>query len=229
MKISDIVNNFLMENGLSESEYIRCFQIARKGLTDIQKDFGGVLVRECANVNSNGTIDFPKEAVKVYNVGFIRGDDFIPYTVNSNLGDTPSKCKSCKEYSYSCECEPRGEHGMAETLGIGSWNNFGEYNIKNRVIYLSQDIICEDIYIEYSTYDQTEVDNHVEPIYEEVVGAYLAWRFFRARPNTGLSEKRDYELDYKKERRKAKLRKNSLSRAQLNQLARQHTKLGLKS
>lgn len=228
-KISDIVNNFLMENGLSESEYVKCFHIARKGLAELQKDIAPELVRECANINDNLTIDFPSGAVRVYNVGFFEGDRFISYTVNPNLGNRPNRCHICKEAEHRCDCNTNHPANISKSLGVGSWVNRGEYNIKDRVIYLSSDLKNEDVYIEYSTYDQSDTDPEVDPVLEEAMESYLAWRFFRTRNNVGLSEKRDYKQQYIIDKRKAKLRKNSISRSQINQVVREHVKMGLKS
>lgn len=229
MRISDIVNDFLMENNLGESEYIKCFHIARRGLISLQKDVDPIRVRACAEVNPDGTIDFPEEATKVYNVGFLKGDKFIPYTVNSNLGARQPKCCMCKSSVTDCDCDEGFQSSFSRSLGVGSWNNFGEYNIVGRKVYLSSNIMNCDVYIEYSTYDQTDSDNYVDPLLEEALTAYLSWKFFRSRPSVGLSEKRDYREEYRIEKRKAKLRRNSMSRAQLNQLSRQHIKAGLKS
>lgn len=229
MRISDIVNDFLMENNLGESEYIKCFHIARRGLASLQKDVDPIRVRQCAEVNSDGTIDFPSEAMTVSNVGRLKGDKFVPYTVNSNLGARRPKCQRCRKGVETCGCEGGFHSSISRSLGVGSWNNFGEYNVVGRKVYLSSDIINEDIYIEYSTYDQSDADNYVDPLLEEALIAYLAWKFFRSRRNVGLSEKRDYKEEYRIEKRKAKLRRNSLSRAQLQQASRQNIKAGLKS
>lgn len=230
VKLSDIVNNFLMENELGESEYIRAYQIGRSGLSTLTKDIKPYRDRICLQVRSDNSVEIPLEVGKVSKVGIMEGGRFKAYTLNTALGKNLDRCSGCKRGYADCTCSTdMYQDGLSRSLGVGSWTVIGEYNIVNRVIYLSPQNTNTEIVIEGTIRTDLNGDVVVDDILEESVQAYITWRYFRSKRGQQLSVIRDYEMNYKEERRKAKLRKNSVSRSQLNQISRQNTKQGLKS
>lgn len=229
-KLSDIVNEFLFSESLGESDYIKAYTIAKRGLSTLQKEVLINTKTKIVDVNSDNTVDFPKEAYKVTRVGVLGSNGEVKaLTVNSNIGTVNQElCNKCRCSRMSCECENGfGRATMSSSLGIGSWNNIGEYNIRGRKIYLSPNSSYCEVVVEYPAVHEQDGDICVDPLAEEALLAYLRWKMYQGKRNIGTYEKRDMLNEYKSERRKLKLMKHSHSRQELQQGARQTTKLGI--
>lgn len=229
-KLSDIVNEFLFTESLGESDYIKAYTIAKRGLATLQKEVLINTKTKILNVNSDNTVDFPKEAYKITRVGILGSNGEVKaLTRNSNIGTVNQElCNKCRCNRGTCECENGfGRATMTSSLGIGSWNNIGEYDIRGRRIYLSPNSSYCEIVVEFPSVMEEDGEPCVEPMAEEALLAYIRWKMFRGKRSIGTYEKRDMQADFKNERRKLKLMRNSHSRQELQQGARQTTKLGI--
>lgn len=230
-KLSNIINEFLLVEGLGESEYIKIYSIGRRGLTTLHKEVLPNSVTKIVPVNSDNTVDFPTEAYKVTRVGVLnkQGTEVKALTRNSTIGTlNPEICVSCRNDHSHCECENGFvRNSRTSPLGIGSWTNIGEYNISGRKILLHPNCNYCEIVIEYSTVLEKDGDICVDPLVEEALLAYLRYHVFRGKRSVGTYEKRDMKREYEVEKRKLKLMRNSLSRQELWQGALSRTKEGL--
>lgn len=229
MKLSEIISQILIETGAGDKEYIKLFHIGRRGLRTIQKDLIPLIKREVWAVEEDYTITFPPNVTRVGKVGIIEGGIFKSYTKNSNLGATQVGRKNIND-SNDYEVIEVSQGSPTVSLGVGSWTNVGEYNIVGRKIYLSPHNDIEQVVVEYSTLDETEVgDYFIEPIIEEAVHAYIMWQYSLTKKGISAQEKAMFKDNYVVEKRRAKLRRYSATRTEMNQSARQDVKLGLKS
>ncbi len=237
MTLKEIVSNYLIESGLGEAEYTRAYHVGLNGLRNLKMDLEPYKKRTKLFVNPDKTSTLPSDALKVTKIGDMGSDGEIKaYTRNTNLGGTvKSKCGRCKKKVQNCRCKAQkpvhntGDYNYEGSLGVGSWTNIREYNVINRTVYLPPNHTTKDVWIEYSSLEDEGGDIYVNPFLEEAVIAYIRWRLAINRKNQDKWDKQYYENVFKEAKRTAKLRIKSPTKQELNQYARQSTKMGLKS
>lgn len=243
--LKTVVSDFLMESGYGQAEFTRAYQIGLRGLRELTFDITGETATTKLLINPDGTAYLPENCVKV--VSLLRNVDgeLVAMTRNTNI----AKAKSMSEPSCGCEGDCKGvDYGCRRayensnvagrpnipfytvSLGVGSWHNVGEYRIDGEVIYFGNNLVgCSDIWIEYiPLYDQNK-ELVVHPLIKEALVAWIRWRFHINRKNQDKWDKQYFEKEWHREKTNAKYRLKMAMRQELNQVARQHKKEGLKS
>lgn len=245
--LDNTVNNFLIESGYGDAEYTRAYHIGLRGLNEfhIDVDLGNIKVAKLF-MNGDGTANLPEGALKVVRIYRRSGKEEVSLTRNpdlSKLGSSGHGCSNCR--GYRCNCGKTNVRGhddvyygsmiapnlVTGSLGLGSYQNYGEYYISGDLIYLSTDLIgCSDIYVDYKAIPcNDEGDPFVHPYIREALVAYIRWIFHINRKNQDKWDKQYFEKEWHRLKRNALYRLKSPTKQELNQNARQHTKLGLKS
>lgn len=242
--LDNTVNNFLIESGYGDAEYSRAYHIGLRGLRELHMDVDlGNIATAKLFINGDGTADLPEGCLKVTRIYRLSGKEVVSLTYNKDISKLGSSGCICSH--TPCKCRPSNIRGHADhyygnigyphlgvgSLGRGSYQNYGEYNITGDVVYLSQDLLgCTDIFVDYKQLPcNEEGDYYVHPYIREALIAYIRWVFHINRKNQDKWDKQYFEREWHRLKRNAVYRIKSPTKQELNQNARQHTKLGLKS
>lgn len=243
--LRSIVADFLLEAGVGEDKFTRAYHIGVRALKELAYDVNGENKTEKLFIEPDGTAELPQDCLKVTKIGPLNSCGEIQgLTRNSQLSKVRSTyCGECSQpLGTDCGCRdakyPRNVAGTSATLrtyasplGVGSWTNIGEYRIDGDLVYLSQNCIGRDIYVEYNSFTQEDElgDMYVHPYLREAVIAFIRWKFYINIKTQYKQDKGYYQSEWHREKRNAKYRLKSNSKQELNQNARQHTKGALKS
>lgn len=217
IKISQVVSEFLDELGLGEAEYSRAYRIAVRGARELQFDVYGTPKTQLVSVSCDGTAEKPEDCVKVLSVGLSGEYETRGLTQNSNLS---------KYESYRPDISGKSHWSM----GRGSWTDIGEYKDMGDYIILSPaHAHCGNVVIEYLSMVDDNGEYTIHPMASEALIAFIKWKWFNAKKNQSVWDKRDYERNWWNEKKNARMRIKSPSAQLLNQHARKNTKLGIRS
>lgn len=227
--LQNVVSHFLLEAGYGDAEYTRAYHIASRGLRELSIDLplGHEYVAELP-VEPNGTVVIPEDCVKVLGVKRLLNGKEVALTMNPYLSKLDSSASAVNGSEVRMGTSPDWRGG---SLGVGSYSNYGEYHISGNLIYLSSSIGhgCS-IVIEYKAFPETETEEpYVHPYVREALIAYLRWMFSINRKNQDKWDKQYFEKEYHRLKRNSRSRIKGMTRQEMNQSARQHTKGGLKS
>lgn len=243
-----IVADYLMEAGLGEAEFTRCYHLGVRALKEIASDVKGKIKTSKLFLNPDATADLPDNCLKVNKIGYLEGGELRALTLNTNLSLETKYTSGCVndncDRDPNCPCRISNVSGnpynggtspyypKGGSLGVGSWANLGEYRVEGNIIYFNSSVLgCgRDIYVEYNSFtDEDENgDMLVHEYTREAVIAFIRWKYAITKKNQDKWDKQYYEKEWFREKRNAKYRIKSHSLQELNQNARMHTKGGLK-
>src|SRR5690606_18170159 len=132
------VSHFLLEAGFGDAEYTRAYHIASRGLRELSMDLplGNEYIAELP-IEPNGTVLIPEDCVKVLGVKRLLDGKEVALTMNPYLSKLDSSASAINGSEVRQGTSPYHSGG---SLGIGSYNNFGEYHISGNLIYLSSSL-----------------------------------------------------------------------------------------
>lgn len=226
--LQNVVSHFLLEAGFGDAEYSRAYHIASRGLRELSIDLplGNEYIAELP-IEPNGTVLIPEDCVKVLGVKRLSHGKEVALTMNPYLSKLGSSASAINGSEVRQGTSPNHSGG---SLGVGSYNNFGEYHISGNLIYLSSSLgHGGSVIIEYKAFTEAETEEpYVHPYVREALIAYLRWTFAinKKIPDNRMAY---FEKEYHRLKRNSRYRIKALTRQELNQSARQHTKGGLKS
>lgn len=237
--LDNVVNEYLLEAQLGEAEYTRSYHIASRGLRELAIDLP-LYSTEVTNlwIEPNGLGELPQDCLKVLRIARNVGGNLVSLTNNPDLPKMPVRGYNRDHHHHNnIAHHPNNVYGQSyfgeESLGRGSWNNVGEYFISGNTVYLSPELShCKDeIYVEYKCFPKDEVSGepYVHPYVKEALIAFIRWTYAINRKNQDKWDKQEFKGEWLRQKKLAKYRMKAPIKQELNQYARQSTKLGIKS
>lgn len=233
IKLSQAVSYALDDLQAGDAEYARAYRFAIRALDELRLDITGQLGVAKLCVNSDLTVDLPEDFIRETKVGV--------YGINGNIigltrSDNLNREEDCFEYeegtnpSYFDTDENFGNF-VNQSLGKGSYSNIGFFRIdyNERKIYLNAEFTYSEVVIEYLKREEIDGEYCVDERLLESVAAYILYRWYKAKKNTSIGERREFERLWHKEKRNAKYRIKKPLIQDMNQSARESVKGGLKS
>ena len=235
--LDKVVSRLLTIDGLGEAEYTRAYHIGVMGLEDLSLDLPLTETTTAPlQFSLDGTGIVPEGCLKVLRVARQIDGQLVSLTRNKDLNKL--RCYNNNYHKHRVNVVGHDSYTAVnggyynQSLGVGSWNNWGEYFIdSNNIIYVSDDLVgCGDIYIEYRMLPSNEEgDFYVHPFIQSALVAYIRWTMSINRKNQSPWDKQYFQKIYETEKGKAKFRLKAPTKSEMNQSARQNTKFGLKS
>jgi hypothetical protein len=251
IKLMQIVAEFVDSADLSEHQVRRLYNIAVRGHRDFNMGVYGSFKSILLPVNDNKTCDLPCDFLSFSKLGILNDNGEVvclklnenlspmhsqyvadqmkvaDVPVASNVGPFPMGTFGFYWLNYVGYGLDRGYHlfGLA-----GGSPTVGEYRIDEtaKTIFLNQDWPYAYVLLEYLSdgYDDDGEDFFVDVRASEAMIGWIRWKNAEdQRKKYSLSEILMYKRDYYNERRKAKLRLNSVNIQEMEVVYRNHIKL----
>lgn len=194
VSLDEIVNGYIDQHGLSQSQYRRLYGIAIRGFRVFERDSLGIPITTPLEVLGNNTAVLPVGALNKISVGVLnqRGEitsltydpllstydstspDRLDQPVDHTLVDNTDLLFSLQDninIGY-----PDGGYGQ---FGQGSTGTIGFYNIdwKNRVMIFNFKHFCPtQVMFTYLGIPCEDGDYYIHPFFQEALIAYIWWQ-----------------------------------------------------
>lgn len=232
VKLEEVVSSFLLTNDLGKAEYSKLYQIGIKGIRDLSMDATGQAKRYDIHLDRSLSGDLPSDFINDTKV-FVKGDQGAGLLKDNTLGNEEEYdeevFEGCHDHidfgDMDFDREPKyGEAGI-------DW--IGRYKIDRgrSKLYVNPDFCYSCVTLEYLGRPTVTAAGEwlLDDIEVEAVEAYMRWKYNLDKRSVGPYEKRLYEQQYKKERRKARTRAKNITRGQLQHYSRVGVKFKVKS
>jgi len=235
-KLSAVVGIFLDEIQGGQAEYARCYRMAIRGWKELELDITGVPLTVFLPVASDNTADLPDNFIKETNVGVLNGKgEIASLTRNNNLISNLDGCATVQHDTdiLAFDNDEKFDNYIYQqaSYGLGSYNHIGEFKVdmSANLIILNPDFNCGEIVLEYLGREEFEGEYTIDTRLVDALAAYIRWRYNIGKKGVGFGTAQAMMQEYIREKNNAKFRIKRPTIADMNQSARIHTKIGLKS
>jgi len=245
--IDSVVREWLFESGNTEHKYARALSLALGCLRTLNLDVSGQPVAKLLTVNSNDTVDLPKDYISLITLGiydtggkirplypsFTRGKDVVVDSCGKIL--SPAGNTGISEVIY-WEYNDHSFFNFGEItggmFGLGGGQNMnGYYKINEELGYIALEGYSggSTIYMEYlSDLSRTDGQFAVHPYIIDTVKSYITWKMVESNLNVALNQKEVFRRNYIIEKKKSVARFKSFTKEEFLQTMRKGNKLALK-
>lgn len=173
ISLKNIVDDYLLQLGKDESEYLRYLRLCERSITDMHLfSFGGVKVEKITIDKTKLYSAFPKDFSKFLKLGFIDGGEIVPIAMNSRLHI--SRGENCGEVVDVQSLE--NEEVKFYNSGMDYYGEIRLNETMNRIEF-SSDIAFTELYLEYVSTGLNSSEETLIPIkYREYLIADLNWK-----------------------------------------------------
>tara|TARA_R110001606_G_scaffold288693_1_gene436863 strand:+ start:2751 stop:3488 length:738 start_codon:yes stop_codon:yes gene_type:complete len=230
--LDEVIKSLLIQQGeTSEHKYMQYLDIAIRGLKELTFDILQQIKVANLDVNSNLTVDLPKDYVNYAKIGICKSDgrihtlgfdEQICIANNMDCCGAPYSNGTREDENYSGNYRNGEETGGLYGLG-GGQNKNGYYRIdreKNQIA-LSSGLDGNQLILEYlSDGSSVNGDMKVNAMAEESLRAYIYWKLIQRRNNIPLQEKESARRDFYNEKRLSRARIVNFTPDQARQITR---------
>lgn len=230
--LDEVIKSLLIQQGeTSEHKYMQYLDIAIRGLKELTFDILMQVKVASLDVNSNLTVDLPKDYINYAKIGICGSDgriqtlgfdEQICIANNIDTCGNPTSGGQRGNENYSGNYRNGEATGGLYGLG-GGQNSNGYYRIdreKNQIA-LSSDLDGNKLILEYiSDGSSVNGDMKVNAMAEEALRAYVYWKLVQRRRNVPLQEKEAARRDFYNEKRLARARIVNFTPDQARQITR---------
>ena len=231
--LDEIIQNLLIDEGKnSEAEYLRYFNIALRGLKELNMDAGKDIKSIELTVLSNGSVDFPADYVGYTKLGRIDSDGRVHVLgvdrrrVRKTTFQSTSIINSTDSDDYFIFKNFMFNGNLGSIYGIGGGNNAVGYyteDRKNNRFIFNGGLKGKRIVLEYITDGSSDEPNgeiNVDPYLEEALMAFIYWRSIQRKRGIQQFEKESARREYYNEKRLAVARLNKFTKEEALQTTR---------
>jgi hypothetical protein len=246
--LETVVKYFMAEANLTGAHYLRLYQLAVRGLSELGMDVTEEVKTEFLPVESNKTVFLPEDYIQWIKVGILndrgevatlrRNESLTTYGVldsdrlSKNFGDGVRIKIPYTDEAYQ---NYYNDGSLFNLFGVrNNMDYYGEFKVDdaNGVILLDNDFQYADIVLEYLS-NPAEAEDLVIPLQaQEALIAFLAWmdiRSMSASRRGNVADKQIRKKEYLRQKRLAKERLNPLRLWDANEIIRINNNLVLKS
>jgi len=207
--ITSIVNNYLLEKNLSIHSFLRCLSFALRALKEIELDIVGKIHSETLTINDFNEIKLPCNYVDWVRIGQVNGQYVVNLGLTQNYNrklnvlngiqttypDPPASTSSF-DFPYVYEWfDEHGEFTGRDYGGPGARIDEVMINEERGVISLSANLTgTTTIDLDYIAADTANADLKVHRYAEEVIHAFIDWKY-----KDHLANRRNYDIREAKE------------------------------
>lgn len=237
IKLSEIVAGALDDANLGSAEYAKGYRAAIRGLRELSWDIVGETKTVPVVVNSDKTILYPTDCVKILDFGIADGcggiasfDKVEVLTFDDEVVDYEDQYDGDNPINGG---NPLWLYNFPDTLevslGIGSYTSIGEYklNEKSRQIIISPRCEYDSFLLKYLS--DSKCQDEVHDMLAPALVAYIRWKTNQAGTRNTVSVQEYNKQEWLREKRLAKLRIKMPSLQQLSKAVRQSVKMAVKS
>ena len=231
--LDELIQNLLIDEGKNtESEYLRYYNIALRGLKELNIDVQRNIKSVALIIKDNGTIDFPTDYVGYTKLGLtdetgrlhVLGNE-KRRVLNPEFTDTLSSASSSSD-DYFIFRNFLADGSLGSIYGAGGGNNANGYYTEdrgnNRFLFTGvstgQSIVLE--YITDGTEGVSAQEIKVDPYAEEALMAFIHWRAIQRKRGIQQFEKESARRDYFNEKRLAIARLSKFRKEEAFQASR---------
>lgn len=248
INIESIIYDYIDQAELTSSHYLRLWNIARRGLVDLNISVAGEPKTMVLNVLPNKTVELPKDYVTWVKVGvFNERNEIATLKYNYNLSNY-----AVYDSSRLTLTEDAATNGPGYTIS-NMYNNFyfngGAYSLfgvpygtdylgsfkvaeEQGVIILSSDFESDYVVMEYMCSPVENSDYLISVNFAEALIAWIAWKDIQYKPSgrraTG-EEKRYRRKDFYQEKKNSIARESPFRIQDFSEIIRQGYRLSIKS
>lgn len=240
--VLDIILSIEDDDYLSNTSETLVSNYARRGLKEIEQDFGQAIESKKFDVEtSTQTLAFPDSLVDVIKIGVV-GSDGMVYVLANNKNINYSKSASSSSIDKTATATPggSGDDGFdqyvfhnyfangsyGQLYGLGGGQRYGEYRInwdESRIEFSGNNKI-KQVVMEYLTSSYKNANPTIHTYAEEALRAYIYYRLIERKSSVPLGEKQRARKEYYNELRKAKSRLSSFTKEDALQVIRKNFK-----
>lgn len=238
VNIKNAVSEFLDEINGGPAEFARAYRMAVIGSKELRWDITGHIKTASLCVECDLTVKLPEDLIKVIKVGVANHNgEIATLTKNNDLSFDTGLCgkvmtEDILEYDVRNNWNDGGFNSyINQSLGRGSYNTIGEYRLSTEEgkIVLSPEFCYSEIVIEYLGSSDEDGELYINEVAAPALVAYIRWKWHVAKKGATSFDKQYYQNEYHREKQNAQMRINGPSLSDMQQNARQHTKMGIKS
>jgi len=246
--LDSVINDYLEESEQSIHKYVKCFNLAFRGMEQLGIDFFYQIKSVKLPVLPNKTVSLPSDYINYSKIGVLNSKgEVIPLKYNNKLTNyaelLPDRIEKTQDntlYNFYLPTSPIfynywGSGSLGNLYGIPSGAPFvGSFKVDhgNGIILLDENFFYEYIIIEYVSSPKEGEEYYVPIVFREALIAYLAWTDIRSMPSSrkgNLGDKRDRRHEFYNERRLAQARYRPFYLDEAYQLSLEMTRMCVKA